>query len=277
MTRLSLGIGIGLTDESAADDAAPPGGLGDPTAYDAAVMTDEPIVYLKLDEEDGAVATDSSGNGNHFTCHNIGARSAVGIFDGYAVEFGGDTLDTGPTTAYIEAPNGSLGNLDGPAKEVTLEYWIQVTDPMVDGFWNGGPAYLVKLDGDTGNGYVHYGYTSEVWSESMDWEDESSLRPLADTFVNFVLADAGVYHIAIVLRVGQPILLYVNGVSVPNVDSPDTTVQETSAIAEPIILGSDPFDAWGGDQFTGRMSRFALYDTALSGARILAHYEAGAD
>lgn len=87
--------------------------------------------------------------------------------------------------------------------------------------------------------------------------DEVSISPLpADTWNHIV----GTYD-------GSRMVLYVNGVEVASTASP-TPLADT---ASPLYIG---WVGWGGT-FLGELDEVAVYPTALSAARVAAHYDSG--
>ena len=90
--------------------------------YAAAVLADEPILYLRLDEVEGEVAMDSSGAGRHGTYQLGTSHDADGVVGG-AVHCDG-------VSGRITVPDDDALRLNG---DWTIELWVKL-DEVVNAF-----------------------------------------------------------------------------------------------------------------------------------------------
>jgi hypothetical protein len=230
------------------DDAGSDAGPDPIAAYVAAVTTDAPITWFRLEDAPGSsTVKDEMGHHPGKVDGNVdlGTAAAVGK---------GATLDT---TATI-----GLGDVfDFPGDQAwSYEFW---TKPDLV---NGGQFLDVFSKGSAAGltGYNFYVRNQSASSASVQWEqawDGGSRGCLAEigkptTWVHVVATYSS--------GAGKP-RMFVNGVAGTNGDygdvggAPDT---------------SQSFEIGGG--YVGMLDEIAIYDHALPPARIAAHYAAGA-
>ncbi len=211
--------------------------------YDQEVLADNPAGYWRFEAgEPAGIALDSSPNGRNGTY--VGSVTP-GLFPGAAM-IGGTSGVFDGSTGFVQLPDTWGG---GP--ELTVEAWVN-TSTTVNGF----QTFLGTPDG----GVAH-----------------AQLAPFGNTVT---YTDAGVTllppppegpietwrHIVITSKTGDT-RIFVNGVQTGS-----------SALAFTSILSSDNVHIGNGHIntrfFNGLLDEVALYDTALSPERVLAHYDA---
>lgn len=213
------------------------------TTYQAAVLADSPYLYLPLTETAGPTAADLSGNARHGTYSGTGVtyRRAGCTTGGYAVDLDGTSGNVAVSTA--------LSGFNPSPHAFTVEFWIK-PDTVTGSF------YLI----DAG---LSPRFVLRIVNGALQWADNGNVRVL-DT-----IAAATCQHVAVVIN-GSIIRSYVNG-------SPDTAVDLGAGFTfgTPFASATKFGSAWDDGAFTdGTVSDLAIYSTALSGAQILAHYQA---
>jgi hypothetical protein len=234
--------------------------------YAREVLADNPKAYWRFEEPDGQIElTDHSGNGWHGT-YPIGRQNyeynSVGLVDDSRQHqrTSGWNTDTTFGSAFafgkVVTPTGS-----GPSGTAyTIEFWLQW--PPVDG--TAGGSLVPYRSGAAGL----FGAGGTIVQLACTGSDPGKLnfqgRETADR-----IDDDLVHHIACV-RNGGTVAIYVDGVDVATGTASTTTVDgEGGAIFGSFtILPADCFEVAAVDEL-------AIYDTALSSARILDHYQIG--
>lgn len=213
------------------------------SAYNTTILADSPIAYYQLAESSGLVAIDSSGNGHNGTYSNTGVTYGVtGLINGdvsTAVQLDGLSGEVTLPSAVI--PSG--------AAPFTYECWFKATQA------NSGTA-LFQLGAATSLNGVNVYYSSV--GGVLNLFDGSSHNVLG------VVSDGTAYYLAVTYD-GTSLLMYLNGTL------KTTVVDALTLFAGFAIVGNDTF----GDFFGGVVAKTAIYGTALSQARITAHYQTG--
>ena len=237
--------------------------VASPDLYTAQVAPDSPGAYWPLNESVAPTANDYSGAGNNGTqnggltlgvagprppaCHGFSSGKTAYRFDG--------------STAYIDC--GTAPSLSGTT-DFAVEAWINTTNTAdtttiiqqrsATGF-NGEYVLDVNANGTVyftifGGGATQYGITS----------------PAAARRVN----DGNWHHVAAVRSGGANGFLYIDG---------SLVASATNAIVAPLdptigtYIGADARDS--GSYFNGAMSDVAIYNYALTAARIGDHASKG--
>lgn len=216
--------------------------------YRAAVLADSPVGYWRLGEASGSSASDSSGNGRTGT---LGAGASFGVTGALAAEpdgtSNGAAAFAGGVTSYISvADHASLDLGD----TFTLEAWARRT---------GGAGSYGILVGKPSGGY-EMGFNA---SDQMCIFKAGAAEP-AHTAATFG-AD-GIWRHFVVTKSGSTRHIYVNGIE-DTVLAADATVADT---ATDLTIGAEGTL----NTFIGRIDEVAVYGTALSAARVQAHYSA---
>jgi hypothetical protein len=215
------------------------------STYSTTILADSPIRYYRLDETSGTAATDS-GSGAHngtytggFTLNQsgllIGDSDASALFNG--------------TTGYVSIPTTSLPTGAGTW---SVEAWVNFSSlanaPQV--FFMGTNATNQAIE-------LYYSSTNSRWQADLN----------GATTVNGAAATTNTTYYLAATYDGTQLRLYVNG----SLAGGPTTVTANLAYGTALI-GS--FNA-SSEFCTGRIDEPAIYSTALSATRILAHYNAG--
>lgn len=211
-------------------------------AYAAAVMEDSPALYWPMGEESGSFS-DYSGNGRPGTQVGGGTREAAGL-----IAVGADALAYDPGTA-------------GHAQRAH-EAWMNMTQFTFELLWKPtdfaaqrdlcGKTEMLQLWSETSGKLTAYLHNGSGW-----------LSFLTAT----VLSAATVYHL--VYRYDQVnFSLFINGVKDANQGAFTGTPRAT---ANPLKFGSSSL---ADRRVNGPIDECAVYTTALSDARIAAHYAA---
>lgn len=221
------------------------------STYAIAVLSDSPLRYYRLGEPTGfsiSTAYDWSGNTQNGTIT------------------GGVTL--GSTGLIYNDPNTSY-NLDGSSGYVSLpttglptgaaawsmECWIQMPNPLP----SSGSGFKCTMSMGTvgvSNEIAFLYYRTTVQAFRID--------VVSTTIQSSVVSAGGTYHVVATYN-GTTLTLYLNGVSQ---GTATVTLNLVAGIAQ---IGNDN----SGDFWTGAEQEVAYYGTALSAARVLAHYNIG--
>jgi hypothetical protein len=245
----SVGIGAAITATAVAAVAAvPTPGVTAPTdSYDAEVLADSPLLYWRLGESSGTTAADSSGNGRDGTIsgsYSLGATSLVNV-DNTAVDF----TDAVVQDAYDTALNLSTATYEAWFKADTFSGVIIRRGVALAGAIGAqivaSSDPMVKFEFTTPGGDVYVVEHSTGWSTGTT------------------------YHVALTFD-GTTLRAYVNATEVGS----SATPAGSSSVSNPILMvGATETTA---QNFDGVIDEVAIYGTALSAARIEAHYDAGA-
>lgn len=221
-------------------NAALPGSL-----LEYEIKADDPIGWWRLgDMRDAAVAADSSGNGHHADYiggPQLGSSSLLQYSGSTGATF--DGVDD-----YVSQPDLSAA-LTVP---FTIEAWIATT--------TAGTALIFNQFGEAGS-YVRFGVNASGNLFFLTTLVTASSSPV-------VVNDGALHHVAVTVTTTDT-RLYVDGVDVTagspaGMASVDASAQAFFAATD----GSQPLPGTGQD--------VATYATALSPARIAAHYAAAA-
>lgn len=226
------------------------GGAG--TSYSTVVLADSPTLYWRLDESSGITAADTSGN------------SHLGTYSG-GITYGQTGAVTGNSAIHV------VGSGDVQSQEnltigvpMSVEAWVNMAklpaaDTNVVGQNNafGGGNNLNELYVDT-SGYVRFYVTDPV-------SKLTSIAPGAAT-----LTFNAWHHVAGTAD-GTTARAYLDGVEVGNVAAGGNSGSEYWFVAGYSTGGTGkPAGLYGS------VDEVAVYGSALSAARVLAHYNAAA-
>lgn len=224
-------------------------------SYSSEVLADSPLLYLRLGEAPGAgTAVDSSGNGRNGTYAGPPTLGATGLLYGDSDTAMGLATGSGQTASVASAS------------------WMNVSTITVEA--------IVKFNANVDNGSGD-AIVSRL-NSNLDWllwrvfssnVIEASVWNTAGTRYDVVAPSAAVngtiYHVAFTFD-GTNLKLYING-----------AVVATTAVSGTVRAGADPievgrYSASGATTPDGVIDEVAVYGSALSAARILAHYQASA-
>lgn len=221
--------------------------------YPSAVLADSPQAYYRMDESSGTTLHDSSGNSQNGTLNatfTLGQTGALANDVDTAILFNG-------STGYAALPAGVTQGAN-----VTLECWFKLSNTTFGTF--------PRVIADDNAGSTHHGIEFCIESGGggffANLGFNTSSNTVAYTGTSFT---AGIwYHIAVTYD-GTTCILYLNGVNVAS-----STISKTLVAGGFVYnIARNPGDS--SDFFPGTVDEVSIYNTALSGARILAHYNAG--
>lgn len=205
--------------------------------YEAAVAASSPRAWWKLDDVSGN-PVDSSGNSLNMTSSSITTYQEPGPFTGW------DAIEC------VNSSGGSRAAVSTQVDNVTFECFLRV-DAV------GAANQFVFANQATNNGWAVL--------LSTDLKIQALVQGVAFQSKSPNALVAGEWYHIVVTRRSTVWKYFVNGL-------PDTTSAGTSTPnASPTVTS-----LFGSASFSGAMAQAAYYDTALSDATILAHYEAAA-
>ena len=224
-------------------------------SYSSEVLADSPLIYITLDDTGGA---DSSGN----------FRAGPTINSAGTITKDSSPLVTGSSASWRLAPNAWLEYAYSAAwmnpASLTLEAWIKPeaasltsVHPILDRDVSGSRSWQFRLNGGK--------LETTIWTASH-------VALLGAT----VLQAGQIYHVAATYNSTTNLMkLYVNGAL--EAQSTHTWGGAVAVTSCPFYIGSGGggIGMGSGGYFTGLIDEVALYGTALSDARLLAHYTAG--
>lgn len=235
------------------------------SVLEAEVLADSPDAYWRLDETaetDGML--DSSGNYNHGDYDNVAFGDPL-VFD----DFGGAI-----STSHVGDSRGRyVGSTLPQAAPVTLEAWVQFDRELSE--WH---TFITNVRDYAAGSGVWLGVRTSA-DGSPDGELVIDFRGLG----GFLKArgttridDNEVHHVVMTMasNAAADIKLYVDGV-----EETKTVVSGTTGGSWPNHLiwavGNFPDNGAGDFGLGGAIDEVAVFPSALSAARVLAHYEAG--
>ena len=206
--------------------------------YNSAISADAPIAFWSFDETTGTTAADSAGTAQNGIYENatLGQTSAFTNL-GTCVLFNG-------TNTRVRMPFDAAFNLG--AGDFSVELWYKTTTT------NRGDMFNFKA------GAVDFGMFANVSgaNTASGWHNGS---------LQAGTAAVNSWHHMVYVRQANVISLYINGTFI----SSQADAQSMSASTD-IIIGANQTSAW----FLGNIDEVAYYGTALSAARVAAHYAA---
>ena len=218
--------------------------------YNEEVLLDSPVARWRLDETTGTTAVDSVG-GNNGTYAGATLNQAPLINAGTAVLFSG-------SGSGITVPDAAALDL---STNFTLRAWVKTTSSAAMTLYEKGkygstwPGYWLKI---LAGGTV----SCEVRSGNADTPKAVSTTT--------VTVNNGVRHMIDAVFVGSGTLkIYIDGVERASVSHSIASAWNT---ATALYIGTR---SGGGEAYAGTLDELALFASALSAARITAHYNAG--
>jgi hypothetical protein len=210
------------------------------------MQADSPRGLWKLDGPTGTPATDAdlSGNSNTLTENGNGRVAFVASIIPTVTENASD-IDGANNSGWYASDHATLdlGNI------WSLETWAQFDSFGADNILIAkNLSYEMAVDS---SGYLYLG------------------RPTYGilAFSTITMSTGNVYH-CVATKNGATSKLYINGVDVTGTVTDGTAIDSSSSL----FIGC----SWAqGAMMNGRIQMAAVYPTALSAARVLAHYNAG--
>jgi RHS repeat-associated protein len=237
---------FGSGPASAPSAAVVPTGSGTP--YAGAVLADTPLEYYRLGDSGGTVAADSSGNaqlGTYSGSYTLGATGALTNDSDKAV-----ALNNG---GQVIAPDSPLP-MGNSAR--TIEAWVNTTTTgtqAVAGYGTGATHGLfdLRLNGSNQVGVVSF--------------NDDRYFTVGYSVTN------GQWHQLVATYDGATLIMYVDGQQVGQTTSFAGTLG-TQSNGSGLVIGKDSWACC--DWFNGTVDDVSIYGSALSPARVLAHFAA---
>lgn len=228
------------------------------SAYTAAVIKHSPLVYYKMDNISEPLFVDSSGNG-----YNLVSDDYSTISFKKASLLNTDTSNTGLGLTGYGFPLVSPGNTNvfsGLNFPVTIEGWFKLDAIGINQEILNTHQISTAFGGF--NFYVDsVGKLIAIYGDGVGFA--ASNRYGAYTTSN-VISAATKYHVAAVFTNSTTVAIYLNGVS-----------QAITYFGTGSTLNTSIGYLQLGANLSGTLDEVAIYNSALSGASILANYNAG--
>lgn len=248
------------------------GGVGGPvncparTAfYVNTVLADSPAVYYRFNEASGPTATDSSGNGRDGTY--VGAQHTFQQNPGPTGCTNDEYVAQNNSGSSVDVTNVAFDVIGSPGQDFTFEMWTQIPASgfgfaLIDKTTTGSPFNWNSLA-------IVNSITGRVRGQLLD----GASNPVIDgaTAVN-----DGLWHHCVLVAdrtVNGEIRLYVDGVSDAAPVAIPSNGSFDSSNTRQLEFG-DRDAGSGAGSLVGDMAHGAVYLSALSPARILAHFNA---
>lgn len=217
------------------------------TGYQTAVLADSPVRYWKLNETSGTTATDTQGNGNgtYVGPPTLGQAPAIGAGTSVAFAAGQYVTATGPLLAL-------------PLTTWTIEAWVKKAS-----ITSGATIFMERTAANPGLIGVVIDASGRLFINIRN--DAGAIDSLASSTVN--VADGAFHHVAVKMS-GTTITFYADGAP----SGTATRTNATGAMTTSELRWAE--DTAGNADWVGSLDELALYTTALSDARILAHFNA---
>jgi Concanavalin A-like lectin/glucanases superfamily len=278
--------------------------------YSDLILSDNPVAYYRLDETTGSVAANSSTAGSALNGNIVGYSEAPEGSDPITIgqagprpgdpsgervisgfEASNHAIHSGinyteyPTMSgdnpRVEVPDfdGSPLKITGP---LTLEAWIyrdqqtplfaDTNEGIVDKYQGGGGQRAFELVLQANSAGLHLVLSRfGVYESKYDFATDAGVVPLGEWT-----------HVAATYVPSTRMAIFVNGSLVAERTDPSGIPGFIFDSVAPLWIGTqlnvnnnDPARN-GNTAFEGRIDEVAVYDTALTDAQILAHYQAAA-
>ena len=243
--------------------------------YVETVLQDKPVAFWQLNETSGTEAADSSGNGNNASISGNVTLGQAGIPAG------------GGSFAFNDGTLTAANNYIYGDQAVTVEAWVKGSNTENMAFFDAGGTGSQGVSFQLGvtaatNGVGNNPPASGIGPYFTQYSEDGWLPGTGPN-----VFDGGWHYIAVV-RNGLEIQLFVDGEQPQGITNaspsswtalesqPFTTFATPDTTKNPILIGNSREAIWTGLAYwIGNLSNVAIYNTALSAARILAHYNAG--
>lgn len=232
------------------------------TGYPAAIAADNPIAYWRLDETGGTVVRDVWGS-HHGSTRNVslGQPGCSMIDSNRAAGF-----DSTVSQSEVLVPHDAAMDFTNLTTPFTLEGWVQFnkTENRAQRLFSNLDYAVTNIGSGFGFGVANSHALRFTTYGIQDFDLDIGVE---NTFI-----PGNWYYLAGVSDGSGNFIFYVNGQQFGSITFNADPVIST----KPMALGNDPYNF---DWMNGKLDELAIYNTALSSERILAHYQAryGAD
>lgn len=222
-------------------------------SYSSEVLADSPLVYYRLGEASGTVATDSSGNGRNGTyvsSPTLGVTGALtGDSDKAMTVAGGSRVDQA-AAGWMAVGTWSVEAWVKPSTIAAGTVAIAARHSATDNLnWD-----LLRVGSDVQWRAKNVGVATTYTVTAPGVLSTSAWTHLVGTYD------------------GANLRLHVNGVQV---GGDVAMTNPINPISGPVLTVGALSANYASVPFSGSIDEFAYYGTALSGARVAAHYSAG--
>lgn len=217
--------------------------LSHTSSYRTAVTADSPVAWWRLEETSGSSAADSSG-ANTGTYQNSPTLGAAGLI-AEAGTYGATLNGTNQYVTFADAAAVDVGDT------FSIELWLRrahTTAGTYQLFDKGDQAMNLKLNSSGALVLAKVNVAEIVTSTSA-------------------ITDTNTHHV-VCTKTGATVKLYLDGVDV-------TGSVANQTVSSNALSGAFGASRTGAQPFPGTLDEVALYNTALSAARVSAHYSAG--
>lgn len=219
-------------------------------SYPEVVLADSPRGYWRQGDGSLALGADSSGNGLNGSYTNTPTLGVPGALAG----------DPDTAVRYSKASQGSLLVADNALLDLgdvfTLEAWVKR---------NAISASIIETVISKGtNAYVMRISTSNLWGLSR-----AGVAGIVSSTATFT--DTTQYHHLVITKNGADVHLYFDGVDVTGTITNATCTDNAFGLR----VGSNNLAGIAQEWVNADVDEVAVYATPLSGATVLAHYNAG--
>lgn len=231
-----------------------------PISYSDLVLADSPIGFWLLNETSGTTGDDLTANNNNLTFYNSPtlnvATGLSGIPVGITFDGTNDRLDTATVSTFSVASSTNW----------SMEIWIKTNTASggVFGAWRdasgAGTGVTVALSINLFGAGSIGAFTADTAGNGLSISHSNTYN------------DNAWHQVVVSATNGGALRLYIDGVDRANT----TTARNTTATNREIIVGAN--DGGGGSYtnfYTGTATAVSVYDTPLSAAQVLAHYNKG--
>jgi hypothetical protein len=207
--------------------------------YSQTVLVDNPIGYWRLDETAGTTANDSSGNGRNGT-----------YTGGFTLNQPG-AISSGDPAVLLNGSGGRIDNILGTAfnlpNNFSVEAWVKQAS-------TNGVQQMIS------NGSIGF--------EITNGQVEVTFFGIQDIFTGINVPQDGKFHQVVeTVDSTNHVTVYLDWLS----RFTSTFVSGALSTSNPLALGALP---GGGEPFNGVLDEPAFYNHVLSGASVLAHFQA---
>lgn len=228
--------------------------------YASTVLADNPIGFWLLNETSGSTGTDLTANANNMTFYNSPtlnvATGLSGIPIGITFDGTNDRLNTATVATFNVAASANW----------SCELWFRTSSSAFSTFFSWRDATGLN-NGVTTTISLNNGVTGMVMLQTVD----SAGNGLNISHTNSYNNNAW-HQVVCTAANGGAIRLYIDGVDRAN----STTARRTDTSNRAIIAGANDFLGGSYGQFyTGTAAAVSVYNSTLSAAQVLAHYNAG--
>jgi Concanavalin A-like lectin/glucanases superfamily len=234
-------------------------GAGNNNAYDQAVTADSPTAWWKLADASGSgTAADASGNSHTGTATNV-------TF-GYP---GPVSVNASETAGFFNASSSTITSSYNPSgAAISIELWLNATVAQL----TAQPRVVANSHTDADNKGFQFQLTtaSSLLTPKIGFGNGTTTAAISGTYpvAASVGPSNGWVHLVATYD-STTMRLYVNRIQ----------SQSGTGLSGSVAAGSNGISigynaTYGGDFWGGSLAQVAIYTTALSAPRVLAHYQA---